>query len=121
MARVNKTQADIQAIQRYKPVPAFLEEGRYDAKHKEFEPPCLTDRPTNRFEQRLAESGAMSGVLQCSLLWNNTDDLDLYCDTPSGDEIYYGNRKAAGGHLDVDANADNTTHTPGKIINVIYT
>eukprot|EP01043_Picozoa_sp_COSAG02_P034429 COSAG02_NODE_2405_length_8933_cov_133.975209_4_plen_221_part_00 len=32
--------------------------------------------------QRLKKAGARVGALTCSLIWNNTDDLDLHCDSP---------------------------------------
>ena len=32
--------------------------------------------------QRLKKAGARVGELTCSLIWNNTDDLDLHCDSP---------------------------------------
>lgn len=54
----------------------------------------------------LASAGAQSGEITVSLIWYNSDDVDLHILTPGGSEIYYGNRNTGGGSLDVDANAE---------------
>ena len=43
------------------------------------------------------------------MLWDSDDDLDLHVSTPDGSEIYYSNREAGGGYLDVDANVGGRT------------
>lgn len=58
---------------------------------------------------RLKKAGGKVGSLTCSLMWNNTSDLDLRCETPNGDQISWRARKAScGGHLDGDANVART-------------
>jgi len=55
---------------------------------------------------RLSAVGAELGALTFSLMWDNTDDLDLYVQTTTGDVISYENRTSrCGGQLDVDMNA----------------
>jgi hypothetical protein len=47
-----------------------------------------------------------TGDVQVSLSWDTETDVDLHVLDPSGEEIYYGNDKAAsGGELDLDSNA----------------
>eukprot|EP00494_Astrolonche_serrata_P030669 UN30937 len=58
------------------------------------------------------EKAKTSDHLVCSLQWNTLDDLDIWCKTPSGSKIYYGNRTADGGHLDVDMNAGQSSREP---------
>ncbi len=42
------------------------------------------------------------GSLRITLRWNGNTDLDLHVITPLGNEIYFGNREADSGTLDVD-------------------
>lgn len=60
----------------------------------------------NDFQERQKREGAKSGDVQLTLIWNNINDLDLHCINPSGEHIYFSNKKAPhGGELDVDMNA----------------
>lgn len=45
------------------------------------------------------------GDIQVSATWDTEADVDLHVIDPDGNEIYFGNRSAAGGVLDLDANA----------------
>ena len=50
----------------------------------------------------LEEMGAVEGEITASIYWPSKDDLDLHCVTPDGGHIYYSNKSAGGGQLDVD-------------------
>jgi hypothetical protein len=74
----------------------------------------LRQPETSRHPREFSELG--TGDVQVTLIWNTTDDLDLWVIDPEGVQIYF-NRKTSpsGGELDVDANAGcgaNVTITP---------
>jgi len=57
--------------------------------------------------QRLAREGGRVGDLTFSLVWNDESDLDLWVTMPSGEKVFYSNKKSRCGaaELDVDMNA----------------
>ena len=70
--------------------------------------------------ERLAREGGKSGVVQISLAWDDYNDLDMHVFCPSGERIYFNNRKSAcGGELDVDMNVRPKSKKP--IENVVWT
>jgi hypothetical protein len=72
-------------------------------------------------KERVKKAGGnVTGDFRASLSWFNHDDLDLHLIEPSGNRIYYGNKRSAtGGNLDVDMNAGGgTTRTP--VENIVF-
>jgi len=79
--------------------------------------------PSAEFRDRLAREKAKSGDVQVSLLWYDTNDLDLHCVGPDGFEIFYatkGRPSPTGGELDVDANAACHDVKPAPVENVYW-
>lgn len=65
------------------------------------------------FHDRLTREGAQTGQVQVSLIWDNTNDLDLSVICPSGERISFDNKLSkCGGQLDVDMNESPTSVQP---------
>src|SRR5262245_37299744 len=95
--------------------------------------PTLISKPTmpsndppplpSDFRTRLDAAGAKSGDVQISLIWFNTNDLDLHCIDPLNFEIFYhstNRRSPTGGELDVDRNAACQRTTPEPVENIYW-
>jgi hypothetical protein len=66
-------------------------------------------------QQRVkAAGGRYEGVdVRASLMWNNTNDLDLHVVAPSGERIFFNHKRSkCGGWLDVDMNVGGETTKP---------
>ncbi len=80
----------------------------------------VTDEEDRELMERLAREGGKSGVVQISLAWDDYNDLDMHVFCPSGERIYFNNRKSVcGGELDVDMNVRPKSKKP--IENVVWT
>lgn len=58
--------------------------------------------------------------MTCSLMWNNTDDLQLHCMTPSGFHLYVQDKRGAGGVMDVEMNSDDANLTTRPVENICF-
>lgn len=74
----------------------------------------------NSFLGRLTRAGARTGEVTVSLLWNDTNDLDLHIECPDGKTISFMNKQACGGILDVDRNAHSQSLTREPVENVVW-
>lgn len=73
------------------------------------------------FLGRLTRAGARNGAVTVSLLWNDTNDLDLHVECPDGRVINYENKQACGGILDIDRNAHSNALTHEPVENIVWT
>ena len=75
--------------------------------------------PEVNMDERLAREGGASGEVQISLAWDDYNDLVLHLFCPSGERIYFNNKKSeCGGILDVDMNVRPVSNTP--VENVVW-
>lgn len=63
-----------------------------------------TPEERREFADRMSETGATTGEITVTLLWNTQGDLDLVVRCPSGRQLDFRNPAECGGTLDVDAN-----------------
>ncbi|MBK8898135.1 MAG: hypothetical protein IPN66_13220 [Candidatus Competibacteraceae bacterium] len=63
-----------------------------------------TAEERREFASRMSESGAASGEITVTLLWNSRGDLDLVVRCPSGQQLDFRAPTECDGKLDVDAN-----------------
>ncbi len=70
-------------------------------------------------QSRLEREGGKNGEVQVSLAWDDFNDLDLHLFCPSGERIYFNNKKSAcGGELDVDMNVRPTSEN--AVENIVW-
>ncbi|MBK50057.1 MAG: hypothetical protein CL768_03350 [Chloroflexi bacterium] len=95
---------------------------KWDTRSSNINPPKSLDEATGNlvtnsdfsdFHDRLSREGAQTGQVQISLIWDNTNDLDLIVICPSGERISFDHSLSkCGGHLDVDMNESPTSDKP---------
>jgi hypothetical protein len=60
-----------------------------------------------------------TGDIQITLHWHNRNDLDLWCEDPTGERIYYGHPRAnSGGELDFDMNSGGVNSSSDPVENI---
>jgi len=79
-----------------------------------------TPEERQEFAKRLSATGAATGEITATLLWNSNADLDLVVYCPSGRMLDYQNPQACGGTLDVDANAARDSLSDRPVENVFW-
>ena len=83
-------------------------------------PPPTQTVDNNTLTVRRNAEGAGDGEITVSMLWGTHDDLDLHMDTPDGGHIYYSNKTAGGGTLDIDMNASSSDLRDSPIENIFF-
>ena len=79
-----------------------------------------SDIVNDDIEERLEREGGKTGEVQISLAWDDFNDLDLHMFCPSGERIYFNNKKSeCGGELDVDMNVRPTSNN--AVENIVWT
>ncbi len=87
------------------------------------EPPVLaepTPEERQEFTSRLSATGAATGEITASLLWDGNADLDLVVRCPSGQTLDYLTPRGCGGTLDVDANAARDSLSGKPVENIFW-
>jgi hypothetical protein len=92
-------------------------------KHREVgstepEPPQIV---RGDLQERVRKNGGSYDgcALRITLMWDNTNDLDLYVTVPNGETISYVNKESScGGVLDIDMNVDGASGEP--VENVVW-
>ena len=77
---------------------------------------------TDAIRERVKSAGGnVEGDVRVSLAWHNADDLDLHAHSSQHrDDIYFSNRKAFGGTLDVDMNAGMYNNSVDPVENIYW-
>ena len=90
----------------------FLRQGVREAERrlaglgKDCNPRAQNDQPPplREIEERKEETNAAHGRLEVTLAWDGREDLDLHVYCPGG-HLFYGQKDACGGTLDIDRNS----------------
>merc|ERR1719199_2190737 len=76
------------------------------------------------FNCRLQREKAKTGAVSVSLAWNDPSDLDLYAKVflakGGFEQVYYSNKHAAGGYLDVDMHARDGEESNEPVENIFW-
>lgn len=99
----------------------------------EEDPMELRDDISIELDNRISNEGSGYGALTFSLIWNTTDDLDIWVRQPNGNDIcYYNTRKpneiggnsfrrdeSTNGELDIDYNANGSALSTSPVEHII--
>lgn len=101
----------------------FIEQwrNRIAERARQAEEAALNAEREQSFLGRLTRAGGRSGALTVSLLWNDTNDLDLHVECPGGEVLNFQNKQACGGILDIDRNANTNALTSEPVENIVWT
>ncbi len=81
---------------------------------------CRTDADCSLETECFNEVCVGSGALRVSLSWIAVTDLDLHLVTPGGGEIFWGQRSADGGTLDVDDCVGSVCRASTHVENIVF-
>lgn len=87
------------------------------------EPPIQaepTQEERQEFANRLSATGAKTGEITVTLLWDGGADLDLVVRCPSGQTLDYLTPQGCGGALDVDANSTRASLSKKPVENIFW-
>ena len=76
--------------------------------------------PDEELTQRLEERGASRGDLNFALQWSTSDDIDLHVTCPTGERVFFRNKTACNGTLDLDANMRSQGIVADPVENVVF-
>ena len=79
-----------------------------------------TSEERREFASRMSATGAGTGEITATLLWNSPGDLDLLVRCPSGQQLDYRSPAECGGALDVDANAARASLSARPVENAFW-
>ena len=81
-------------------------------------PAAVRPRPDD--PARAQQRGARGGKLQIILAWDDRNDLDLHILCPDNEHLFFRNRRACGGVLDIDANSETRKATTTPVENAFW-
>ncbi len=75
----------------------------------------------HRAKEQTTRENLGTGDVQLTLSWKGSADLDLHCEDPSGERIYFAHRRSAsGGRLDFDMNAGAGPWSNDSVENIFW-
>lgn len=72
------------------------------------------------FDSRIRREGGQQSEQLVTLIWNNTNDLDLHVVCPNGTRVYFANVSGCGSRLDIDMNASANWLSNAPVENIVW-